>query len=73
MCILCGNYANLFECTFDFMIGSLSIVSSLFIDGMCVVALAHATNTINGATFPPLVMMLLMISWYFVVFLLRVL
>ena len=55
-----------------FMIGSLSIVSSLFVDGMCDVALAPATNTISGATFHPLVMTLLMSGWYFVVFLLRV-
>jgi hypothetical protein len=42
------------------MIGSLSIVSKFFIDGMCVVALAFATNTMSGATFHPRVMMLLM-------------
>ena len=52
-----------------FIIGSLSIVSNLFIDGMCVVALAPMTNTMSGATFHPLVMMLLMSGWYFVVFL----
>ena len=55
-----------------FMIGSLSIVSKFFIDGMCVVALAFMTNTISGATFHPRVMMLLMSGWYFVVFLSRV-
>ena len=55
-----------------FIIGSLSIVTSLFIDGMCVVALAHATNTMSGVTFHPLAMMLLMSNWYFVVFLSRV-
>ena len=43
-----------------FMTGSSSIVSSLFIDGMCVAALAPATNTMSGATFHSLVMMLLM-------------
>ena len=43
-----------------FMTGSLSIFSSLFIDEVCVVALALATNTMSGATFHPLVMMLLM-------------
>ena len=43
-----------------FIIGSLSIVTSLFIDEMCVVALALATNTMSGATFHPLTMMLLM-------------
>ena len=57
---------------FIFMRGSLNFVSRFFIDGMCVVALAPATSTMSGATFHPLVMMLLMSSWYFVIFLLRV-
>ena len=51
-----------------FMIGRLNIVSSLFIDGMCVVAFAHVTNTMSGATFHSLVMMLLMSDWCFVGF-----
>ena len=55
-----------------FMIGSLSILFSLFIDGMCVVALAPAANTMSGVTFHPLAMMLLMSGWYLVVFLSRV-
>jgi hypothetical protein len=55
-----------------FMIGSLSIVSSLFIIGMCVVALAPTTNTMSRATSHPLAMMLLMSGWYFVVFLSRI-
>ena len=55
-----------------FIIGSLSIVYGFFIDGMCVAALPPATNTMSGATFHPLVMMLLMSGWYLVVFLLRV-
>ena len=41
------------------------IVSKCFIDGMCVVALAPATNAMSGATFHPLVIMLLMSGWYF--------
>ena len=41
------------------MRGSLSIVSRFFIDGMCVVALALATNIMSGGTFHPLVIMLL--------------
>ena len=48
------------------------IVSKCFIDGMCVVALAPATNAISGATFHPLVIMLLMSGWYFAIFLSRV-
>ena len=48
-----------------FMIGSLSFVSRFFIDGMCVVALAHATSTMSGATFHPFFTMLLMSGWYF--------
>ena len=55
-----------------FMIGSLNIVSSLFIDEMYIVALALATNTMSGATFHPLVLMLMMSNWYFMVFLSRV-
>ena len=55
-----------------FVKGSLSYVFMFFIDGMCVVALAHATSTMSGATFHSLVMMLLMSGWYFVVFLSRV-
>ena len=43
-----------------FVIGSSSIFSRFFIDGMCVVPLAPATNTMSGATFHPLVMVLLM-------------
>jgi hypothetical protein len=42
------------------MRGSLSVVSRFFIDGTCVAALAPATNTMSGATFHPLVIMLLM-------------
>jgi hypothetical protein len=34
-----------------FIIESLGLVSKLFIDGMCVVALAPATKTMSGATF----------------------
>ena len=59
-------------CFFIFMRGILSIVSRFCIDGMCVVALAPATSTMSGATFQPLVIMLLMSGWYFVVFLSRV-
>ena len=33
-----------------FVIGSLSVVSIFFIDGICVVPLAPATNTMSGAT-----------------------
>jgi hypothetical protein len=51
-----------------FVIGSLSVVSSFFIDGICVVLLAPATNTMSGATFQPFVMMLLTSGWYFMIF-----
>ena len=50
MCRLCGGNVKLLECVF-FLRGSLSIVSRFFIDGMCVVAFAHATNTMSGTTF----------------------
>ena len=55
-----------------FVIGSVSVVSSFFIDGICVVPLASATSTMSGATFQPFVMMLFMSGWYFMIFLLRV-
>ena len=42
-----------------FMVGSLNLVSSAFIDGMCVVALAHVAITMSGATFQPLAVTLL--------------
>ena len=45
-----------------FVIGILSFVSKLFIDGIFVVALAPTARTISGATFHPLVVMLLMSS-----------
>ena len=40
-----------------FMIGSLSIDSKLFIDGMWVVVLVPTAKTRDGATFHPLVLM----------------
>ena len=72
MCILCGDYVNLFECTFDFCDRELSIVSKFFINGMRVVTLAPAPNTMSGATIHPLAMMLLMSAWYPLVSLSRV-
>ena len=60
VCILYGDYVDLFECTFIFGIGILRLVSNSFVDGMCVVALAPAANTMNGATFQPLAMTLFM-------------
>ena len=69
MCILYGNYVDLFECFFNFHGRQFRFVSNFFIDGMCVVALAPVTKTMNGATFDPLVVMLLTSNWYFVLFL----
>ena len=40
-----------------FVRGYLSVVSSFFMDGICVVPLAPATSTTSGATFQPFVMM----------------
>ena len=56
-----------------FVIGSVNVVFIFFIDGIYVVSLAPATNTMSGATFHPFVMMLLMSGGYFMIFLLRVL
>ena len=40
-----------------FVIGTFSLISKLFIDGMCVMAFAPTTKTISGATIHPLVVM----------------
>ena len=40
--------------------GILNFSSKIFIEGMCVVALAPAMMTINGSTFHPLLVMLSM-------------
>ena len=53
MCILCGNYVNLFKRVFDFRDRSLNIVSNFFIDGICVVPLAHATSTMSVQSYVP--------------------
>lgn len=45
----------------------ICFVSKLFIDGICFVALALATRTISGVTFHPLVVILLMSGWCFIV------
>ena len=37
----------------------------IFIDGMCVDALASAVMTINGSTFHPLLVILSISGWYF--------
>ena len=42
------------------MAESLRFVFKFLIDGMCVVALAHATKTMSGVAFHLLVVMLLM-------------
>ena len=45
----------------------LSFSSKLFIEGMCVVALAHAVMTISKSTFQPLVVKSSINGWYFLV------
>ena len=55
-----------------FVIGSVSVVSSFFIDKICVVPLAPATSTMSGATFQPFVMILFMSGWYFMISLSKV-
>ena len=52
--------------------GILNDVSKFFIDGICVVPLAPATNTMSGATFQPFAMMSFLSGWYFMIFLSRV-
>ena len=49
-----------------FVIGSVNVVSNLFVDGICVVPLAPTTGTMSGATFQLFVVMLFMSGWYFI-------
>jgi hypothetical protein len=55
-----------------FVVGSSSFVSKFFKYGMHVMALALATKAMSWATFHPIVVMLLMSGWYFVIILSRV-
>ena len=50
------------------VVGSLRLVAKFFIDGIFVVVLALATKNMSGAMFHPLVVMMLMSNWYFLVF-----
>lgn len=54
-----------------YVMGSSSVVSNFCIHGMCEVAIAHDAETMIRASFHPLVAMMLMNGWQFVVFLLR--
>ena len=45
--------------------GILNFSSKIFIEGMCVVAVAPAVITINGSTFHPLLVILSISGWYF--------
>jgi hypothetical protein len=75
VCIVCGNCVDLFKYNlliFIFVTRSSGLVSKLFIDGICVLALSPATKTTSGATVHSLVVMLLIRCWYFAVFISRV-
>jgi hypothetical protein len=48
-------------------IGSLNLSSSIFIDGMCAAALAHAVLTMSGSIFQPLVAMFSISGLYLLV------
>lgn len=50
MCILCGDFVDLFKCIFDFVTGSLSLASKLFTNGMCLVTRVPATKLVLGLT-----------------------
>ena len=45
--------------------GILNFSSKIFIEEVCVVALASAVMTISGSTFHPLSVMLFISGWYF--------
>jgi hypothetical protein len=51
-----------------FILGILNIVSILFIEGICVVALALAVMTISGSIFQPLLIILFINVLYFMFF-----
>ena len=63
----CVYYVAIVLICFDvilvFITGSFTLVSKLFIDGVCEVVLALVAKTMVGATFHPLVAMLLMSGW----------
>ena len=46
-------------------LGILNFSSKIFIEGVCVVALAPAMMTISGSTFHPLLVTLSISGWYF--------
>ena len=46
-------------------LGILNFSSKIFIDGVCVVALAPVVMTISGSTFHLLLVMLSISGWYF--------
>ena len=46
-------------------LGILNFSSKIFIEGVCVVALAPAAMTISGSTFHPLLVMLSISGWCF--------
>lgn len=60
MHILCGQCVDLFKCFRPFAIGSFTFIFRHVIDGTRVVAIVPDVKTMSGATFYPLIMMLLM-------------
>ena len=68
MCILCDYCVDLFKYYFNFVMKSCRFHSKFFIDGMCVVALAHAVIKIRGSTFHPLAVILSISGLYLLFF-----
>lgn len=63
-CVYCVAIVLIcFNVTLVFVTWSFTLVSKLFIDGICEVVLALVAKTMIGATFHPLVAMLLMSGW----------
>lgn len=67
LCVLIGSNVLLI-C----LMRSFSLVSKVFIDGICELALAHMAKTMVVSTFHVLIAILFMRSWYFEVFLSKV-
>lgn len=69
-CVYCA--AIVFICLNVFLISvTYNFVFKFSIDDICVVVLVPTNSTMNGATFHPLVVILLMSGWYLVLFLSR--
>ena len=64
----CGNPSTTLNVYLMLSLGILNVVSILSIEGMCMVALAHAVMIISGSTFQPLLITLSISALCFYIF-----